>query len=168
MTVNSDALSVVSSDPQFYFVETDASDVTSSAWSWAESGFAVRILRGWKMKTTPDLMSEFAAALQFPYYFGENWPALDECLSDLEWLPFGRGVVITILAGEYVLSGDDNLPILVEVLERAMRIYANPIDEGESWDRPAVPFHVVIQAAEGRVDDAVRRWKAAGAHLAEC
>src|SRR6516225_3387906 len=46
----------------------------------------VRRIRGHKAKTTAALFDEMAAALQFPSYFGENWNALDECLSDLEWL----------------------------------------------------------------------------------
>jgi hypothetical protein len=32
------------------------------------------------------LDNEFAAAMQFPWYYGENWPAFDECLKDLSWM----------------------------------------------------------------------------------
>jgi Barstar (barnase inhibitor) len=30
---------------------------------------------------------EMAAALEFPYYFGGNRPAFNECTSDMDWLP---------------------------------------------------------------------------------
>ena len=36
------------------------------------SELAVRVVRGHKMRRLPDLYDEFAAALQFPNYFGEN------------------------------------------------------------------------------------------------
>jgi hypothetical protein len=36
-------------------------------------------------------VAEFAASFQFPYYFGENWPAFDECINDLSWLHHAAG-----------------------------------------------------------------------------
>ena len=49
----------------------------------------VRTVRGRKIRTVGRLFDEMAAALQFPYYFGENWPAFDECLADIDWLADG-------------------------------------------------------------------------------
>ena len=33
------------------------------------------------------LLARFAAALQFPDWFGHNWDALADCITDLSWLP---------------------------------------------------------------------------------
>ena len=44
------------------------------------SELAIRVVRGNKMRRLDDLYNEFAAAFQFPDYFGENWAAFDECL----------------------------------------------------------------------------------------
>jgi len=50
----------------------------------------VRIIRGQRCSTRKLLFQEWAAALQFPYYFGENWDAFEECMADLAWLPRGH------------------------------------------------------------------------------
>lgn len=108
-------------------------------------------------------MDHFSAALQFPYYFGENWPALNECVCEIDWMPLGRGVVVAISGAATVLSeSPDQLVTLVEILNRASDTYAQPIALGEHWDRPAVPFHVVLQGTA----DELAGWERAGALLA--
>lgn len=55
------------------------------------------------MKSWNGVFDEFAAALQFPYYFGENLNAFDECLGDLEWI-FKDKIIIFIYNWSSVLS----------------------------------------------------------------
>jgi RNAse (barnase) inhibitor barstar len=106
------------------------------------AGFVLRTLSGKKCKTKASLLTEFAQALEFPDYFGHNWDALEECLTDLEWLP-AKGYVFCMTEAEHVLAGDDEeYETLLEVLS----------DAGEAWagvrasDRGSagVPFHVVF------------------------
>ena len=42
-----------------------------------------------------ELLSRMASALQFPAWFGANWDALEDCLTDLSWLK-GEGHVVLI------------------------------------------------------------------------
>jgi RNAse (barnase) inhibitor barstar len=100
MTVNASAPVTV--------IVADVSTLTDWAWACAREdvGAAVRVLRGRKMDTTQGFYDEIAAALQFPYYFGENLNALDECLRDLEWLPADRYVLV-VRDAAHVLSAED-------------------------------------------------------------
>lgn len=50
-------------------------------------------LRGVKAKR--GLLDAFAAALEFPRWFGGNWDALEDCLGDLSWRK-GDGRVLLI------------------------------------------------------------------------
>ena len=45
-------------------------------------------------KTADQLMNEIYVKLKFPPYFGFNWNALDECISDLTWIDT-TNIVIT-------------------------------------------------------------------------
>lgn len=46
-------------------------------------GGQVAIVDGWQCHATHDLFIEFSRSLAFPQYFGYNWDAFAECLSDL-------------------------------------------------------------------------------------
>lgn len=59
-------------------------DIDGLRYSLAEAGCVVREVRGAKMPTVAALFDEFAAAFQFPAYFGENKDAFDECMRDLD------------------------------------------------------------------------------------
>jgi hypothetical protein len=103
-----------------------------------------RVVRGHKAITTAALFDEFAAALQLPYYFGENWDAFDECLVDLEWLPADALVVLIDRAARLLEKEPaEEWQTFVRILERAGREWAKPVS-GE-WARPPRPFHVLFQ-----------------------
>ena len=110
------------------------------------TGFALNVIKGAKCQTTDGLLREWARALDFPDYFGQNWDALEECLADLEWLP-AKGYILLITDAAQVLPDDEEeYATLLEVLR----------DAGEAWgngqagmDRQrATPFHVLFAVSE--------------------
>jgi hypothetical protein len=125
------------------------------------------MVRGRKMRTVDGVFDEMAAALQFPPYFGENWAAFDECLADMDWLPMNVGIVVVVVdSGDVLLDAADvELSVLVRAITHAAEVYAQPIESGEWWDRPAVPFHVVLQAGLSDAAAARARWQMAGAEV---
>lgn len=69
-------------------------EVCQKIYTESHSGAYVSYLRGKRFITEADCLREISASFQFPWYFGENWNALDECLADLEWLSFSRIVIV--------------------------------------------------------------------------
>jgi RNAse (barnase) inhibitor barstar len=131
---------------------------------WREARLTVRTVRGRKMLNEGRLFDEFAAALQFPSYFGENWSALDECLTDLEWLPPEAGYVLVFTEPMRVLEDAPAvLPTLVKSLASACEEWRTPVALGEWWDRPAVPFQVVLSSPAKDESYVLKRWREAGA-----
>jgi hypothetical protein len=108
----------------------------------------VRRLRGWKMRTVGELMSEIGAALQLFDGFGENWYALEESLCYLdEWLPAGAYVIVVEQAEE-VLSGDDEqLRALLTTFDAAGEFWSRPVDSPERFEREPVPFHLLLNVS---------------------
>jgi hypothetical protein len=59
----------------------------------AAAHWALHLIDGQDVVDATTLFDECAEALAFPAWFGRNWDALADCLSDLSWLP-GRGHVL--------------------------------------------------------------------------
>jgi hypothetical protein len=67
------------------------------------------------------LLERLALALGFPAWFGGNWDALEDCLTDLSWRA-GAGHVV-LIEGHGELPADD-LGVLLDVLAAAAHYWA--------------------------------------------
>lgn len=106
----------------------------------------LRVIPGRKCRSTETLFTEIAEALEFPDYFGHNWDALEECLTDLEWLP-GRGYVLLFTDAELILSDEeDEFATFLEVLNDAGEAWASG-EAGPQGDRDAKPFHSLLSVS---------------------
>src|SRR5262249_51187363 len=106
----------------------------------------VRVIRGRKSRTVRAFFDEVSAALQFPYYFGENWAAFDECITDLDWLP-GDAYLFLISRADLLLcdAGPEEFQILVTSLASANVEWVTP-NAYMPRQRPPTPFHVLVQS----------------------
>ena len=150
-------------EPWFHVAATGLSEITDFGWSLTKHEsfrVIVRFLRGKKMMNIDALDNECAAALQFPWYFGENWPAFDECIRDLGWLPADVYTLI-ITDSTAVLSEEDEkqFSIFIQILDKASREWSRPVETTEWWSRPAIPFHVIFQCQETETQSVISRLK---------
>ena len=102
-------------------------------------GYAVREVRGAKMPTVAAVFDEFAAAFQFPYYFGQNKDAFDECMRELEFVAPGAGYVVVVRDADELLAAQ---PDQRGWFDDAMRFYA------EHWAQEATVFRVILQSPD--------------------
>ncbi|SRR5713226_872652 len=152
--------------PFLHVAQTSASEIANFAWSLTQHdsvSVAVRFLRGRKMTTVSALFDEFVAALQFPPYFGENWDAFEECITDLSWLP----------ADCYILVVTDADALLrhepVSELETFLTILQ---DAGDEWSHSTPPcdperdqgvaFHSLLQAEESNAAELIAKLNSIG------
>ncbi|TMI19544.1 MAG: barstar family protein [Betaproteobacteria bacterium] len=73
------------------------------------------------IELTADVFGAVAKALNFPEWFGGNWDALEDCLSDLSWRKAG-GTVLVLRNCEAL--DQDRLGILIDVLASSAEFWA--------------------------------------------
>ncbi|MFE3545095.1 barstar family protein [Nocardia sp. NPDC059177] len=132
--------------PVFGALAVDAAQFSGVRYD-APADYRVRELRGPKMRTVAALFDEFAAAFQFPYYFGANKDAFDECLRDLDdFVGDAPGYVAVIRSAAELLAHQPT--------ERGWFVGAVE-DCAAYWARRDVVFRVVLQGEPGAVGGAV-------------
>ncbi len=81
-----------------------------------------------------EFLARIAAALGFPGWFGHNWDAFFDCLTDLSWRPALGYVLIIEHATELQASGP-------EVFDTALAILG---DAATVWQARGAPFRVFV------------------------
>jgi hypothetical protein len=119
-----------------------AADAVPPALPPPPPGVVVRTLDGGRCRTKRALLAEMAHALAFPAHFGGTWDALEDCLTDLEWLP-GTGYRLIVRAADRLLAREPaSYATLIALLQ----------DVGRAWGTEAtghpgrgpVAFHTVL------------------------
>ncbi len=91
-------------------------------------GAYVSYLRGKRCKNDTATLWELSASFQFPGYFGENWNAANDCLTDLEWLNLKALFVVV----------EDYSRVGTPMLSKFLRIM------GEYWESEGVPIRILL------------------------
>lgn len=126
---------------------------SQSSWRTRLPDACIRVLAGGKCVTKKALFTEFKRQLKFPSYFGRNWDAFEECLTDLEWLP-GCSYVIVVRAADKLLSkSEDEYRTFLDIMDATGEHWATPSFRPR---REPVPFHVVFVAPSSKMQS--RRW----------
>lgn len=125
------------------WVHTVLNESPISAWQALPPSGSIYSARmhGEQMGDIDGVFSQFYEALRLPEYFGWNWNALYDCLSDLNW----------ISATRYLLIMEDSEKILTEDPEERSILFRTLLRSAEDWARrPNFPervkstFHVIL------------------------
>ncbi len=147
--------------PAFFLTSTDSSTFEDFYLELKE-GYpenSIVKIRGDKSRTTSEFFTELGAVLQFPYYFGANWDALDDCLSDLGWI---SGYVLLIPNANLLLSNasERDFKLMLQAFEECNQkalLDEENVTEGDNFG-----FHVVMQETEAEIANLEQKLTAAG------
>ncbi len=93
-----------------------------------------------------ELLARFARALHFPHWFGHNWDALSDCLTDLSWLPAPHYRLVLCEPQALRAAAPETLDTALEILAEAAEFWAHSgvafefgLSEAPAADRPPGP-----------------------------
>jgi len=84
------------------------------------NGFAYFHIDGKNIARKEQLLNHVATAMHFPKDFGHNWDALEECLTDMDWVD-ADGYVIYYEHIEALQATGDQFDTFVEILRDAVQ-----------------------------------------------
>lgn len=137
-------------------------------------------LEGSECRTAEQLFQSAARALDFPRYFGANWAAFDECLSDLLDLTEGgmgskfgdrKGRQVGALRvifndADQLLSADpiESLRVLVSILRDNAQVRNRYTDQEVNF----AELDVYLLSTSGRMGSVLTRFHRAGVLQRDC
>ena len=129
-----------SETPAFHFVSQTATDNAAPELPAQGESFSYFLLDVCSVSSSWDLFTLFSKVMKFPEYFGNNWNALYECLTDMSWNPRSGYVLAVKNADSLFALKPEEFQILVGVLEEAAAL----------WRRKDEPrcFAVVFSGSE--------------------
>ena len=81
--------------------------------------FEIAVLNGEAAGTRAGFFQEIARALRFPDYFGHNWDAVYDCLTDMSWLPAAGYVLVLDGFDHFATNEPEQWDIGMKVLREA-------------------------------------------------
>jgi RNAse (barnase) inhibitor barstar len=84
------------------------------------AGFAFFHIEGKNIGRKEQLLNHVATALHFPGDFGHNWDALEECLTDMEWVDADGYLIYYDHIDALLAAHPDQFETLVEILRDAV------------------------------------------------
>jgi len=93
-----------------------------------DAGYNFYHLNGERISTEEDFFDEAQRALSFPDYFGRNWDAFDECITDFSWTPIAKGNIILFDSFEnFAKSNPEQFELAYYGLRYATRAKTAPL-----------------------------------------
>jgi hypothetical protein len=85
-----------------------------------QKGIQIFYLDGREVYDKHSFLRKIATVMKFPDYFGENWDALDECITDLDWCSAKRYVLIYDQPNVFSKAAPIEWEIAYDILQSAV------------------------------------------------
>jgi RNAse (barnase) inhibitor barstar len=97
--------------------------------------YAFFLLDGADIHDKEQFLNRAAAVLSFPDYFGNNWDAFEDCLTDMSWHETGGFLIVFDRFEAFARHAPDQFKMALEILR----------DSVEFWRERKRPFFVLLR-----------------------
>jgi len=97
-------------------------------------GTEIFYLDGREIRDKLSFFQKVAEVMRFPAYFGYNWDALEECITDLDWCPAARYILIYDYPEAFSKVEPEEWKIAYDILRSAV----------EYWQGTDTPLEVLL------------------------
>ena len=96
-------------------------------------------LNGSTINDKTSFLNACGEAMSFPAYYGHNWDALDECITDLEWCPAQGYVLLYDHVERFAGDEPEQWSIALDILREATNY----------WHNANKPMYVLLRGTRG-------------------
>ena len=97
-------------------------------------GTEIFYLDGREIRDKQSFLQKVAEVMRFPDCFGYNWDALEECITDLDWCPAARYILIYDYPEAFSKAEPEQWKIAYDILRSAV----------EYWQEIDIPLEVLL------------------------
>ncbi len=101
------------------------------------AGWKIYFLNGKTIRDKKTFLEQIARAIKFPDYFGKNWDALQDCLTDLQGIQVKGYVLVFESPERFIKSSPDDWAVALDVFKSVI----------EFWQAQGIPFYVLLRGA---------------------
>lgn len=83
------------------------------------AGFAYFHIEGQRLMKKEQFLNHAALAMHFPDYFGDNWDAFEDCLTDLSWVDNGGYLIVYDHTDVFAEHSPQHFDTVVEILKES-------------------------------------------------
>jgi hypothetical protein len=102
------------------------------------AGWRLFCVDGAEVRDKATFLAACATAMQFPAYFGHNWDAFEECLTDLSWAPASGHLLLYNGFARFARQDPAAWATALDILR----------DVVGYWDQQAKPFAVLLRKSQ--------------------
>ena len=95
-----------------------------------------------QVTTKEAFLDAIGKALDFPDWYGHNWDALADCLTDLSWMAADGYVIVLEHADAFASAAPTDFAAALSIFQ----------DAADTWREDGVPFWTLVGAASDGLD----------------